>query len=695
MSHISQEALIEYQPIPVSKDSTKEILSQMENYICILYPKSGKKGTGFFCKIPLIDQCLPVLITNNHVLGENDIENNKIIELSINNKPKKIKIDDSRIKYTNPEENKDITIIEIKPNKDGINNYLELDDELNYIMKSIYILHYPRGKLNVSYGLIKKLIYNQNIGHYCNTEKGSSGAPILSLETLKLIGIHCGYNEKYEMNWGINIKYAINLFKEYINKTAQIKCLFYYINVNKSINKSTLYKIKSKPRYQLNSNNETFKLNDNENTHYNDNKYNEYHELFFQKNLNKRLDDKNHRIIIEPNSSVITDINYSKLSNNRMGRNSFIKYIDNYKYKIENNTISDIDIKNDTGNKIFTKMNKIRKFLNNNIHSKNEDLKSHTQNTSPINLIKNKKQEIFEGQKIESKYYKKNQKIKETANFYLDKNKNKINKINMFQNIYNNKIIDINNNKKIKGILLNYGECEKQENIPNFYEQFYDNKKIYLKSDRKRSNSFIMNFHKFDMNSYIGKSNPNIYYKRRLEKKNYDTSTSENKAYKKEQTDTCSINCYQNIYNKKNLKRCKPNFYINTINDSFTNVSINESTDYLFAIDSLKVKVANSHHCFKKKFYDFLIKKPKPKICYIYKLTRNRNIKNENIDFINNFLPYLNKEESGKILTFGNDNNKDSFESFNEDQITLDFIRKKNSKEESLNSGKKEKREYK
>ena len=63
---------------------------------------------------------IPVLITNNHVFNEND---KKTIKLSINNEIKEIDIDNSRKKYTNSNKNIDITIIKIKPNKDGITNF--------------------------------------------------------------------------------------------------------------------------------------------------------------------------------------------------------------------------------------------------------------------------------------------------------------------------------------------------------------------------------------------------------------------------------------------------------------------------------------------------------------------------------------------------------------------------------------------
>ena len=123
MFDISQEKLIKVQPTPISIKGIKNILFQMENCICKIYLKNGEKGTGFFCKIPFFNKSLPVLITNNHILSKKDIENNKVIKMTINNEVKKIKIDSSRKKYTNHERNIDITIIEINPNKDKIYNY--------------------------------------------------------------------------------------------------------------------------------------------------------------------------------------------------------------------------------------------------------------------------------------------------------------------------------------------------------------------------------------------------------------------------------------------------------------------------------------------------------------------------------------------------------------------------------------------
>ena len=163
-SNIEKEISIQDQPIPVSIKGIEKILFQLKNCICQIYQKNGGKGTGFFCKILFQNKLLPVLITNNHILKEEDIKNNEIIELTICNnvenknknkdkdEDRSIKIDNLRRRYTNSEI--DITIIEIKPEEDKIKYYLEIDEEemteKQYRKSSIYILHYPNEKY-VSY----------------------------------------------------------------------------------------------------------------------------------------------------------------------------------------------------------------------------------------------------------------------------------------------------------------------------------------------------------------------------------------------------------------------------------------------------------------------------------------------------------------------------------------------------------------
>ena len=116
----------------------------------------------------------------------------------------------------------DITMIELKE-KDKINNYLDLDDNLFkdnshliYENETIYTLHYPGGKkISVSYG-ISKNIDNYELYHLCNTENGSSGSPILNLSNNKVLGIHKqGGAKKFNFNKGTFLKYPII---DFINK---------------------------------------------------------------------------------------------------------------------------------------------------------------------------------------------------------------------------------------------------------------------------------------------------------------------------------------------------------------------------------------------------------------------------------------------------------------------------------------------
>ena len=121
MEDSEKEKFIKTSPQPVSIKGTEKILDQMKNCVCRIY--NNGKGTGFFTKIPYKSKLLPVLITNNHVLGQKDIENEKTITFYLSNDNKKvktIKMDENRLRYTN--EKLDVTIIEIKESSDKLNN---------------------------------------------------------------------------------------------------------------------------------------------------------------------------------------------------------------------------------------------------------------------------------------------------------------------------------------------------------------------------------------------------------------------------------------------------------------------------------------------------------------------------------------------------------------------------------------------
>ena len=261
MEDISYEKYIKNSIEPKSIEGKEKILFQMKNTICKIHKKNGIFGSGFFCKIKYNEnELLPILITNNHVLNENDIKDNNIIFITINDEEesKRIKMDNSRKKFTSQQ--LDITIIEIKPNEDNINKFLEIDKNIykdqyiienTFIKKSIYILHYPNGKnMNVSFGLISN-IKEDKINHLCNTENGSSGSPILSLDTFNVIGIHNGsYSGSKNYNVGMFIKNAINRFIQETNmkiyiKNKNMKTFSFYVEPDCTIEKIK-YKIKNK-----------------------------------------------------------------------------------------------------------------------------------------------------------------------------------------------------------------------------------------------------------------------------------------------------------------------------------------------------------------------------------------------------------------------------------------------------------------
>ena len=87
---------------------------------------------------------------------------------------------------------------------DEIKNFLEIDknifknnSELYYKDEQIYILHYPNaGKPSISYGKGIEKLTDFDIKHFCNTQPGSSGGPILSLLINKIIGIHKAFIKK-------------------------------------------------------------------------------------------------------------------------------------------------------------------------------------------------------------------------------------------------------------------------------------------------------------------------------------------------------------------------------------------------------------------------------------------------------------------------------------------------------------------
>ena len=249
-----KEVLIKEAIKPISLPKQKVITKQMEKSVCKIH-KNGNNGSGFFAQIPYKDSQMKVLITNNHILEESDIQDDKIIIFSINNDIKDINLGKGRKKYTS--KIYDTTIIEIIESdklKDII-EYLVIDDiNLKYIKESnkslpneslndlykkesLYTLSYLGGnEVFASYGFLIE-IKGSDIYHKCSTDFGSSGSPILSLENNKLIGIHYGSSSNFKFNKGTLIAFPIIEFQLIKNENKIIP---------KKLNSMTIiYKINS------------------------------------------------------------------------------------------------------------------------------------------------------------------------------------------------------------------------------------------------------------------------------------------------------------------------------------------------------------------------------------------------------------------------------------------------------------------
>ena len=252
MEYEIKEKILENYPTFVTIEKTKKILEQIQNCVCKIKNMKGK-GTGFFCKIPIEKGKIFVLMTNNHLIDEEIIKKEKNIYVTLNDDKEKVNIilDDNRKIYSS--EKYDTTIIEVKPEKDKIKYFLELDEDIfqgNLSKESIYILQYPKNldeqRAAISYGILAH-IYNYDLIHYCCTEKGSSGSPILKLSNNKVIGIHKEEGKfNFNFNKGSFLKEPINEYINNINIINNKNTKKFDNELNKEKNKMKKNEIKMK-----------------------------------------------------------------------------------------------------------------------------------------------------------------------------------------------------------------------------------------------------------------------------------------------------------------------------------------------------------------------------------------------------------------------------------------------------------------
>ena len=202
-------------PVPI------DVINKVSKSICKINIDHGS-GTGFFMNI----NSLKYLITANHVLSKDKIDND--IEIEIHNH-KKMKLQFKNRKFLFYPDPIDITIIEIKKYDKVYNDIEWLDYDNSFIEigykiykeANVFTIEHPLGEsASCASGRITRIDFYEGISqfyHNITTGLGSSGAPIILLNNNKVIGIHLGkdYNEGF--NFGCFIG-EIFMKRNYLNQ---------------------------------------------------------------------------------------------------------------------------------------------------------------------------------------------------------------------------------------------------------------------------------------------------------------------------------------------------------------------------------------------------------------------------------------------------------------------------------------------
>ena len=197
---------------PLTQQCTEKISKQMGNSFYKIDINGDISVIGIFCYIKYQKMNIPALLLNKYIKLEDVDETLKIL---VNNEVIIIKLGNA--KYHNEKYN--ITILEIKENKNDNINYLEIDDllyekdsEIYYSNKSIYILHYNnKNKTLVSYNSIKDI--NKSFLYYNYKTIGQYKLNVIfNSSTNKIIGIDNNINKNHINNKSIFINFLIKEF---------------------------------------------------------------------------------------------------------------------------------------------------------------------------------------------------------------------------------------------------------------------------------------------------------------------------------------------------------------------------------------------------------------------------------------------------------------------------------------------------
>ena len=193
------------------------ILNVVKSICKIITYSPAKIGSGFLINLPSKEKPFYCLMTNEHIIEEEMIENGETISFSydIEKENRKIKLKNRVIKHFNNKEKDlcdrlDATVVQILP-EDRIGKEYFLFPNYNYMYnfknlqsKEITIVQYPFQKydsLCYSNGKITK-IKKYEFTHVASTKLGSSGSPIFLKGTEEVIGIHKSSDERGLNNFG-------------------------------------------------------------------------------------------------------------------------------------------------------------------------------------------------------------------------------------------------------------------------------------------------------------------------------------------------------------------------------------------------------------------------------------------------------------------------------------------------------------
>ena len=339
-------------------------------------------GSGFFIHFKKNNgNKFNCLMTNQHVITPEIIEQKKKIKILYSNEKKNLIIEldqeDRFIKYYKDSSQIDLTVIQIL-DKDNIENDLFLEPNYDYENgyqqfnnKTISVVQYPYGEeLSLSNGKIKK---NNKIImiHTASTLFGSSGSPIVLKGSDKVLGIHFGGNEDKQENYGNFIgpviddikKFERNGFGKEFYKNGDIKYIGNFLDDQYSDDNGLFY-------YE---------------EEYKDGIYYEkgdfFNGIFIEGNkIEGKIYDKNNNIKFEGSfENDIPIIDISDCNNNDKSDNN---YEDNKEEDSKDNDKKDKS--NDSDEYDYDKENKGKNFKNANINSGNKNYNNNSDNKNSI-----------------------------------------------------------------------------------------------------------------------------------------------------------------------------------------------------------------------------------------------------------------------------------------------------------------------